>query len=56
MNWDAVGAIAANLRHPGIRAWWSESRAIYADEFETVVDELLRQDASASSELEAAAP
>lgn len=41
---DHRGSIAANLRHPGIRTWWSETRAIFADEFEEVVEALMRED------------
>ena len=40
---DQQDAIAGNLRHPGIREWWGETRSIYADEFEEVVEDLLRQ-------------
>ncbi len=40
---DHRQAIAANLRHPGIRSWWAETRPIYADEFELVIEELLRE-------------
>lgn len=47
---DQRNAIAANLRQPGIRRWWTQNRAIYADDFEEVVEELLReQDAAASA-------
>ncbi len=41
---DQQDAIAANLQHAGIREWWGGTRAIYADEFEEVVEDLLRQD------------
>ena len=44
---DQKGAIAANLRHPGIRTWWSQTRAIYNDEFEEVVEAMLRDGAAA---------
>ena len=40
---DQAGAIAANLRHPGIRTWWGRTRAIYNDEFEEVVEAMLRE-------------
>lgn len=39
---DQKQAIAANLRNPGIQTWWREARAIYADDFEEVVEALLR--------------
>ena len=41
---DHKGSIAANLRHPGIRTWWSRTRAIYNDEFEEIVEALLHDD------------
>lgn len=47
---DQCRAIAANLRNPGVRAWWAETRSIYADEFEEVVEALLRDDAPTGSE------
>jgi len=40
---DHRDAIDANLRHAGIRDWWAETRSIYADDFEEVVEELLRK-------------
>lgn len=40
---DQAGAIRANLRHPGIRTWWSRTRAIYNDDFEEVVEEMMRE-------------
>lgn len=43
---DHRQAIAGNLRHPGIRTWWAETRSIYADDFEEVIEELLREDAA----------
>ncbi len=43
---DHCQAIAANLSHPGIRTWWGETRSIYADEFENVIEELIRDNAA----------
>lgn len=45
MRKDAVaqGAIAANRRQPGIRTRWGRSCAIYDDDFEKVVETLLRE-------------
>lgn len=40
---DHRRAIAANLSHPGIRTWWAETHAMYADDFELVIEELLRE-------------
>ena len=40
---DQRHAIAANLRLPGIRSWWTETRTIYADDFEEVIEEILRE-------------
>jgi hypothetical protein len=40
---DHRRAIAANLDHPGIRTWWARTRAIYADDFERVIEELIRE-------------
>ncbi len=40
---DHRQAVAANLRQPGIRTWRAETRAIYADDFEEVVEELIRE-------------
>jgi len=40
---DQRQAIAANMQLPGIRAWWHDSRAIYADEFEEVVEEIVSE-------------
>lgn len=39
---DHRDAIAANLRLPGIRSWWAKTRAIYADDFEEVVEALIQ--------------
>lgn len=41
---DQQGSIAANLRHPGIRTWWGRTRAIYNDEFEKVVEAMMRDE------------
>jgi len=41
---DHRQAIAANLRLPGVRQWWSTTRAIYADDFEEVIEELIREE------------
>ncbi len=43
---DHRHAIAANLRHPGIRDWWAETHAIYSDDFEVVVQDLIRENES----------
>lgn len=40
---DHRQAIAANLRQPGIQTWWAETRSIYADDFEEIVEELIRE-------------
>ena len=40
---DHRQAIKGNLRQPGIRKWWSETRSIYADDFELVVEELIEE-------------
>jgi hypothetical protein len=42
---DHRQAIAANLSHPGIKTWWAETRSIYADDFEDVIEELIRESA-----------
>ncbi len=39
---DHRDAIIANLRMPGIRAWWADVHMIYADDFEEVVEGMLR--------------
>ena len=39
---DHQQAIAGNLRNPGIQHWWHEHRSIYADDFEVVVEDILR--------------
>ncbi len=51
---DHRQAIATNLQHPGIRSWWALTRAIFADEFEEVIEELLRE--STHTARDAAAP
>lgn len=43
---DHRQTIAANLRQPGIRTWWATTRAIYADDFEEVVETLIREETS----------
>ena len=39
---DHQQAIAGNLRNTGIQHWWQENRSIYADDFEVVVEDILR--------------
>ena len=40
---DHMQAIKNNLRQPGIRNWWAETHPIYADDFEVVIDDLIRE-------------
>ena len=40
---DQRDAIANNLRSKGIRQWWGDTRSIYADDFEEVIEALLRE-------------
>jgi hypothetical protein len=47
---DHRDAIAANLRLPGIRTWWARTRSIYADDFEEIVEDLLRAEAATGSD------
>ena len=56
---DQAAAIANNLRRPGIRQWWGRTRSIYADDFEVLVEDLIRtevlgEDAARSSREERA--
>lgn len=41
---DQRDAIANNLKSRGIRQWWGDTRSIYADDFEEVIEQLLRED------------
>lgn len=40
---DHQQAIKGNLRQPGIRTWWSQTRSIYVDDFELVVEALIEE-------------
>jgi len=46
---DHRQAIAANLRKPGIQTWWGETRSIYADDFELVIEDLIIENGDASA-------
>ena len=47
---DHRQAIAANLRKPGIETWWAETRSIYADDFELVIEDLIRENREVTAE------